>query len=1310
MKVLHVIQRYPPAIGGSELWCGNIARFMAEKGIVSSVATIRFYNIEEFQCPLDLDKRCIKLGHYDFDENVFIKRYNLWTLYSQRLGSRMIRALLKVPGLKNTEIGSIFRFSPHSFEMYSSLYEEIRKSDIVHLHTLPYFHNITAYFIAKRLKKKILITPYFHPLHKDYEKKIFFDIMKKCEGVFVLTDYEKAYLVKKGIDRERIHTTGCFCPKPACDIKEDFASFRERISQKYNIPKGAKKIIFIGIKLFYKGVDTLIDAAKELADEEGVDLFLLLIGPDSAEFKNRYGALKDFGRLKVIDFSVVSDEEKHNLLRFSDLLVLCSKFESFGIVFLEAWAHGKPVIGSDQGPIPEIIEGAGLCAEYGNIQDLKDKIKTVLSDKKYAGKLGENGKRKIEAQYNVENIGNKVLSVYNRLRKDRLKVLVVSQLFPPNALGGSEVVAYEQSKMLKDMGFDVRIFAGKLDDTKERFFITREKGAFDITRINLHRIDFWHNDFTNLDKKVLQERFSEVLHDIGPDIVHFHNIYGLSPKLIDEVHKLRIPMAMTLHDYWAICFKNLLLDNKNEVCKREDSKCKDCQPLHGKNNMTNSERNALVMQSLKKVDLFISPSRYLAERFIKAGLKKDKVRIINNGIDLSRFNYAKKTKSGRLRIGYMGQIIRHKGLKNLFIAFSMLSDEVAGKVSLILFGSGERPFMEYCRGLSRRLGIDRSVRFAGVVDNKKIGERLRGIDVLVVPSVWPENSPVSIMEALATGTPVLASDIGGIPELVQDGVHGYLHKYDDPVSLKNNIEKVVKNPGSLRKMKKACLEKAQRFDLLDQVRLIAEEYKDLTVNSNNRDMSDGFPKLIFDKYDIEDFIGEGWYPVENSELQKWAWSKKEAALKFPNNSIGFTLYLAGGDGLKNEICVYDPEQRLIERRELNASLIKVDIPPQVRSAKIVVSNLWKPKSDGRELGVSLRKIVPLETYNETAANLPSVVCVETTRACNMNPPCVMCSKNMRGYCDDGREMSPILIKRLAPFLKNASNLMLHGDGEPLFSKNLFVVIDLTDPKSTYSSFNTNGLLLTKENMREIVDKKISEINFSIDAANPLTYGKIRSKDNFIKVIDNIRQLAALKEERGIGYPIIAINMTLMKENIKEIPDFIMLARDIKAQIVYVKLLRPISKNFIAKRGKFTFNYKEQMLETDSPEFKEDILLAKRKAEELGIGFISVDSAVQRLIKPDKSEFLISEEGYSNKKPLCTKAWTEALIDVNGDVRICCHMEARNKEQDTVIGNLNNESLEEIWNGPLIRRFRRQFIADTFPAECWACPYHDVGKV
>jgi len=465
--------------------------------------------------------------------------------------------------------------------------------------------------------------------------------------------------------------------------------------------------------------------------------------------------------------------------------------------------------------------------------------------------------------------------------------------------------------------------------------------------------------------------------------------------------------------------------------------------------------------------------------------------------------------------------------------------------------------------------------------------------------------------------------------------------------------------------------------------------------------SPGSKKIIYVRYNIKDFIEEGWHEMERVRFYDWVWSKKEAFFHFPQNHRGLSLYFDSAD-IENQIAVYDLDRGQIGSYLLNSSIRQIDIFPPTKDVKIVVSKLWKPKNDSRLLGVRLWDIRPLEIYREICMHAPSIFGIEITTLCNMHPPCAMCFRNIPNYVPNMTHISESIVENLNPFLKNAQVVLLHGTGEPLLCPTLFDVLDSVDSKNTYTMFNSNGLLLTEEKCEGLISKGLGEINFSIDAATAKTYGKIRSSRNFTKLKNNIKRLAMMKKEKNINHPRIVIYMILMKENIRELSDFVVLAHEVGAQAVYTKLLRPLVKDFITKRGEFTFKYKKQMLDTCSTEFRDNVLAAAKRAAELGIEFIGAESAIQDVLRSDSTK---TPDAHSIIQPLCKKPWSEAYICIDGDVKFCCHMEPKNGEQNMILGNLNSQSFEDIWNGFLARRIRRQLSNGVMPAECWACPFH-----
>jgi len=404
MKVVNIIQRYHPAIGGSETWCQGIARYLSGQGVDVKVLTMDVFNEDEYWVDPPLDNCTARLGRIEYDNGVLVKRYK-----RTKIGPLAFSFFKFIVDRKL----KIYFYGPHSIEMYLRLFREVQEADIVHLHTMPYPHNFFGYFIGRHFGKKIVITPHFHPGHPFYERSRNYWLMKNCDSVFAVSNYEKEYLAEKGLKSAKIFTI-----YNAIDPKDyepkDLSQFKMKLFEKYGMKEETKKILFVGRKVDYKGVDVLIEAVKGIK----ADFRLFLVGPDYPWFDEFYSRLSPEEKKKIINLGVVTHQEKVNLLHLCDLLALPSKFEAFGIVFLEAWVCAKPVIGTNSGTMPKLIKDCGFTSDYGNTVALREKIELLLSDQGLSRGLGLNGQRKVLQHYTWDSVGANIFSILKELNNN----------------------------------------------------------------------------------------------------------------------------------------------------------------------------------------------------------------------------------------------------------------------------------------------------------------------------------------------------------------------------------------------------------------------------------------------------------------------------------------------------------------------------------------------------------------------------------------------------------------------------------------------------------------------------------------------------------------------------------------------------------------------------------------------------------------------------------------------------------------------------------------------------------------------------
>lgn len=263
-------------------------------------------------------------------------------------------------------------------------------------------------------------------------------------------------------------------------------------------------------------------------------------------------------------------------------------------------------------------------------------------------------------------------------------------------------------------------------------------------------------------------------------------------------------------------------------------------------------------------------------------------------------------------------------------------------------------------------------------------------------------------------------------------------------------------------------------------------------------------------------------------------------------------------------------------------------------------NSWLEPGEGelRELGLAVRDIRLLRM---DADRLPDTIELESTTSCNINPPCVMCYPKANpayGSPIRPRDLDDHLLDAVRPALDTATTLSLHGIGEPLCSTRTRRLLEELGDRPAFVQFNTNGLLLTESWARLVVERRLHRLCFSIDAARPETYRKIRHAD-LEKVLENIRRLQRIKKEAGEPRPQVELNMTLMRMNIGEAEEFVRLAAGLGARFVVFGLLNETQDYSTDVEG-FTFRYTEQRLDEQDPEFAACMERCRVLAGELGV--------------------------------------------------------------------------------------------------------------
>jgi len=415
-------------------------------------------------------------------------------------------------------------------------------------------------------------------------------------------------------------------------------------------------------------------------------------------------------------------------------------------------------------------------------------------------------------------------------------VVVCSNVYPPYFIGGAELVAHHQAMKLRERNHTIIVFAGDPHTFGDRYSMWEDSyDGLPVFRVRLAAQDF-RPEYVNFVHPEVDARFDEVLDRFRPDVVHMHNLTGLSAGLVHKARRRGIKTVLTLHDHWAFCYKNTLLKSDWEICQ-DFRRCAECMSsLHDGNNraIPIRLRQDYLAMALAEVDTLISPSLYLARAYIRAGVSPRKIRVISNGVDVHRFSRLSKVeRKGPLRFSFVGHLGHHKGV---ILALEALRYLPPGSAVINLVGDGE--LMPALRQRAQELGCTAMVRFWGKVDNRRIEEVFRETDALLLPSIWPENQPVSITEAMASRTPVIAARIGGIPELVTDGVTGYLFEPGNAADLAAKMSELIRRPEAVRELGEAAFRRIAGDTFENYADQISAVYDEPPVGS------EGVPGLL----------------------------------------------------------------------------------------------------------------------------------------------------------------------------------------------------------------------------------------------------------------------------------------------------------------------------------------------------------------------------------------------------------------------------------------------------------------------------------
>lgn len=404
-----------------------------------------------------------------------------------------------------------------------------------------------------------------------------------------------------------------------------------------------------------------------------------------------------------------------------------------------------------------------------------------------------------------------------------MKVLLVNKFHYKK--GGSETYYFTLAEALKKRGHEVIFFAMKDEEKnipceQEKYFVSNasvQGGVKSKLNMILH-IAYSKEAYNNMKKLLKEEK---------PDLVILNLVHKqITLSIIDPIREYdaKLPIFWTMHDLIAVCPSYTMLDGAGNVCEKclagSFKPCVENKCIKGSTLMSHlSKYEADYIRKKKwydQIDMFICPSEFYKRKLEQAHFTNSEIVTLRNPLSLDTKYELHDADEGYVL--YFGRLVKEKGVKTLIDA----AQKTACRLVILGTGPMEAELKEYAKDIE-------NVEFKGFQTGKALEDYVKNSRCVVLPSEWYENGPYSAMEAMAVGKPLIVSDNGGLPELVDDGQNGYVYTAKDGVdALAVCIRKMMLvEEDEYQKMCECSLQKAKAlFNPEQYVVEIEKSYED----------------------------------------------------------------------------------------------------------------------------------------------------------------------------------------------------------------------------------------------------------------------------------------------------------------------------------------------------------------------------------------------------------------------------------------------------------------------------------------------------
>lgn len=454
-----------------------------------------------------------------------------------------------------------------------------------------------------------------------------------------------------------------------------------------------------------------------------------------------------------------------------------------------------------------------------------------------------------------------------------MKIVMCARRFTPPFVGGVDVYTDRLGRALQRLGHDIIVigFSSDADCTDDIITVhADEYNGIDIRRVTFAFAHRPQEAFDHAYDPQMGQAVGGILEEERPDLLIVMNFYMLTLAVVEVSKRLGIPVVHVATDFLPICRRATLVRWDGNSCTTGESlkSCSACFVSHhpvGRlastvlghlpeetlidmarrqdarsafhplsmlkpywHQIVTMERRLKLLPPLRdKIDLVLAPTQYTLGAFVAAGFRRERVHLLPFAVDPAHpLAKVEHVPAAHTRFLFVGRLQPYKGAHLLVEAFNNL--DTPNGATLTLYGTLDG-HDAYFSELQARMASNERITFGGQIAPSKLGEAFAEADYFILPSTWHENSPLILLDALQSKTPVIASDIGGVTDVIKHNTNGLLFTRGDQQALQQTMQRVIDTPALIDQLRPGI----NLSTIDDYAKTLIETYQDRTVSQRS---------------------------------------------------------------------------------------------------------------------------------------------------------------------------------------------------------------------------------------------------------------------------------------------------------------------------------------------------------------------------------------------------------------------------------------------------------------------------------------------